>query len=100
MSARQKYYCLECEVSASATREEALAELAAGHTLFVDPGPMPRADALADLATYRVNVSERADEPYRLGGWVVAAIAEGRDAFALARSAAHQAFAQVPGLRG
>lgn len=49
----ETYYCLECGVAARMTREEALLELAEGHTLFQDERPMPVADALADAATLR-----------------------------------------------
>lgn len=48
----RRYYCRECEASCGLlTQDEALAEIANGHTLFADPEPMPVADAIADAET-------------------------------------------------
>lgn len=117
MSAR-RYYCRECEVSLSATREEALAEIANGHTLFTDPAPMPVADAEADAATLRAVLvagpkpkylfADPLDNAGRYGSEAIVILvtpATERSVFAdaLAASsaevAAREAFKVCPGLR-
>lgn len=92
---RQKYYCVECEVSLSATREEALAEIAEGHTLFQDATAMPIADAKADAETLRWWAQ---DNPQTLAALDLRNACS--DSRLFPRSAAHAAFYAVPGLRG
>ena len=69
------------------------------------PSEQARADAIADATTLRLAVrpsSATAEEAYRLGGWVIAHLANHVDrgeAVRLAVAAAHAAFRAVPGLR-
>ena len=51
---RRYYRCRDCAVGVGLlTQDQALTEIANGHTLFSDPAPMPVADALADAETLR-----------------------------------------------